>query len=164
MPWDTVAVVKARELAEPYPAVGLHGGAVDAARLLTEDSRPGLIVVDDDFHPVAVLPGSQVLRLLIPGYIRDDPALAGVVDQEFVDHMCDALEHQTVADLLPRDRSPLPVVGPDDSELEVAALMAAQRSPLVAVVDGSGPKAPLIGAITVPLVLAALLPDRITRP
>jgi CBS domain-containing protein len=156
--------VNARELAESYPAVGLHSGAVDAARLLTEEGRPGLIVVDDDFHPVAVLPGSEVLRLLIPGYIRDDPALAGVVDQDFVDHMCDALEGKTVADLLPRDRSPLPVVGPDESELEVAALMAAQRSPLVAVVDGTDTSAPLIGAITVSPVLAALLPDRLTGP
>jgi CBS domain-containing protein len=160
--WDTVAGVNARELAEPYPAVRLHSGAVDAARLLMEEARPGLIVVDDDFHPVAVLPGSQVLRLLIPGYIRDDPNLAGVVDQEFVDHMCDALEGKTVAELLPQERSPLPVVGPDESELEVAALMAAQRSPLVAVVDGSGKSAPLVGAITVSLVLGALLPDRIT--
>ena len=156
--------MNARELAEPYPTVGLHSGAVDAARLLTEEVRPGLIVVDEDFHPVAVLPGAQVLRLLIPGYIRDDRNLAGVVDQEFVDHMCDALEEKTVAELLPRDRSPLPIVGPEESELEVAALMAAQRSPLVAVVDGTGPTAPLIGAITVPLVLAALLPDRIIGP
>ncbi|HEU5038407.1 MAG TPA: CBS domain-containing protein [Nocardioides sp.] len=156
--------MNARELAEPYPAVGLHSLAVDAARLLTEEGRPGLIVVDDAFHPVAVLPGSQVLRLVIPGYIRDDPNLAGVVDQEFVDHMCDALDGKSVADLLPHERSALPVVGPDESELEVAALMAAQRSPLVAVVDGPGKSAPLIGAITVPLVLAALLPDRITGP
>jgi len=158
--------VKARELAEPYPAVGLRSGAVDAARLLTGQGRPGLIVVDDRSHPVAVLPGSQVLRLLIPGYIRDDPNLAGVVDQEFIDHMCDALEGQTVEQLLPQDKSHsrLTVIGPDESELEVAAVMAAQRSPLVAVVDGPGSSAPLIGAITLPVVLRALLPDRITGP
>jgi len=154
--------VKARELAEPYPTVGLQDDAVAAARLLTEEDRPGLIVVDDRGHPVAVLPGWQVLRLVIPGYIRDDPNLAGVVDQEFVDHMCDALLDKTVADLLPKERSRLPVAGPDDTELEVAALMAAERSPIVAVVDGPDASSALVGAITLPVLLRELLPDRIT--
>jgi CBS domain-containing protein len=156
--------VKARALARPYPTVHGKRGAVDAARLLMEEQRPGLIVVDDHDHPVAVLPGSQVLRLVIPGYIRDDPTLAAVVDDDFIDHMCDALEGRTVAELLPKERSPLPVVGPDESVLEVAALMAAERSPIVAVVEGPGTKGALLGAITVPMVLAELLPDRITGP
>lgn len=157
-------MVKARELAQPYPTVRQDRGAVDAARLITEENRLGLVVVDDRDHPVAVLPGSQVLRLIIPGYIRDDRALAGVVDDEFVDQMCDALEGRTVADLLPKDRRRLPVVGPDESALEVAALMAAEHSPLVAVVEGPGTSGPMIGAITLPVVLAALLPQRITGP
>jgi hypothetical protein len=86
--------VKARELAQPYPTVGLHSGAVDAARLLTEEHRQGLIVVDDERHPVAVLPGWQVLRLVIPGYIRDDPNLAGVVDDQFIEQMCRSEERR----------------------------------------------------------------------
>lgn len=156
--------MKARELADSYPVVGLKSGAVDAARLLTEQDRPGLIVVDEAARPVAVLPGSQVLRLLIPGYIRDDRTLAGVVDDDFVEHMCDALEGKSVAELLPKDRRKLPVVGPDESVLEIAALMAAERSPIVAVVEGPGTSGPLLGAITLPTVLRALLPTRITGP
>lgn len=151
--------MKARELAKPYPVVSRGSGAVAAARVLIEEQRPGLVVVDDDQHPVAVLPGSQVLRLLIPGYIRDDRKLAGVVDDEFVEHMCDALHTKTVAEILPPERSRLPVVGPDESVLEVAALMAAERSPIVAVVEGPGTNGALIGAITLQSVLAALLPD-----
>lgn len=157
--------MKARELAKPYPTVGLHSGAVDAARLLTEQDRPGLIVVDDHEHPVAVLPGSQVLRLVIPGYLRDDPRLVGVVDDDFIEHMCDALAEKSVEQLLPKDRAKLPVIGADESLLEVAALMAAERSPIVAVVDDPKSKTgALIGAITLPVVLGALLPERITGP
>ncbi len=156
--------MKARELAEPYPAVRQDRGAVDAARLLTGENRLGLIVVDDRNHPVAVLPGSQVLRLIIPGYIRDDRTLAGVVDDDFVDTMCDALEGRTVADLLPKEKSRLPVVGPDETVLEVAALMAAEHSPIVAVVEGPGTQGALVGAITLPAVLGALLPKKITGP
>ena len=62
--------------------------ALTAARLLTEHNRPGLIVVDDEDHPVAVLPGSQVLRAMIPSYVQDDPTLARVLDEEFADSIC----------------------------------------------------------------------------
>ncbi|GAA1799231.1 CBS domain-containing protein [Nocardioides hankookensis] len=156
--------MQARELAEPYPVVRQDWGAVDAARLITGENRLGLIVVDDRNHPVAVLPGSQVLRLIIPGYIRDDRTLAGVVDDDFVSTMCDALEGRTVADLLPKEKSRLPVVGPDETVLEIAALMAAEHSPIVAVVEGPGSKGALVGAITLPAVLGALLPKQITDP
>jgi CBS domain-containing protein len=154
--------VKARDLAHPYPALNEQSGAVEAARVLAEEQRPGLIVVDDENRPVAVLPGSQVLRLLIPNYIRDDPTLAGVVDDDFVEHMCDALADKTVVELLPKDRKKLPVVAADDTLMEVAAVMAAERSPLVAVVEGPRTKGALVGAITLPVVLGALLPRRIT--
>jgi hypothetical protein len=155
--------VKARDLVRDYPTVGEHSDAVDAARLLTDQDRPGLIVLDEHDHPVAVLPGSQVLRLVIPGYIRDDRTLAGVVDDEFVRHMCDALAGKTVAELLPKDRSKLPVVGGEESLLAVAALMAAERSPIVAVVAGPGTKGPLLGTVTLRTVLTELLPDKITE-
>ena len=49
----------------------------------------------------------------------------------------------------------------DDTVLEVAAVMAADRSPLVAVVDGSSKTAPLVGVVTVGAVLRQLLPDRL---
>ncbi len=156
--------VRARELVEPYPRVGLRDHAVSAARILTEEGRPGLIVVDDRDHPVAVLAAVQVLQLLIPGYLRDDPNLAGVVDQDFIDHMCDALEGTTVQELLPKDRSRLPVAGPDDSVVELAAVMAAERSPLVVITEGTGSTAPLIGVVTVSAVLGELLPGRLTDP
>ena len=50
------------------------------------------------------------------------------------------------------------VLEPDDNVIEIAALMAGNRSPLVAVVDGKGKQASMIGAITVASLLAALLP------
>ncbi len=150
--------MKARDLAVPYPTVRMDTDALTAARLLTEHNRPGLIVVDDDNHPVAVLPGSQVLRAMIPTYIQDDPALARVLDEEFADAICDQLADHTVRELVPKDRPALPVANDDDTVLEIAAMMAANRSPLVAVLDGKGKQAPLLGAVSVHDLLGRLLP------
>jgi CBS domain-containing protein len=59
---------------------------------------------------------------------------------------------------------PDPVGAPDDNVMEIAAQMAGHRSPLVAVVDGKGEQASMIGAITVARLLAELLPARIIDP
>lgn len=154
--------MKAGDLAQPYPTVRLDADAAEAARLLTEHGRPGLIVVDEHDHPVAVLPGPQVLRFLIPDYIQEDPALARVVDQGFIDEICGALEQRTVKELLPTERIRIPIVDPDDNLFEIAGVMASANSPLVAVVEGDAKTGPMIGAITLAPLLGRLLPDRIT--
>jgi CBS domain-containing protein len=151
--------VQAHELAAPYPTVRLDTPARDAARLLAERSLPGLIVVDDNDHPVAILPGSQLLRFVIPTYVQDDPTLARVMDEKHADHICDVLDDKTVQQALPRERTPLPVVAPDDTVLEIEAIMAANRSPLVAVVEERSNTAPMIGAITTAQLLGRLLPE-----
>lgn len=154
----TLDDVKARDLAVPYPTVRMDTDALTAARLLTEHNRPGLIVVDDVGHPQAVLPGSQVLRAMIPSYIQDDPTLARVLDEGFADSICDKLAEHSVRELVPNDRPALPVANDDDTVLEIAAMMAANRSPLVAVLDGNGKHAPLLGAVSIYDLLGRLLP------
>ena len=148
----------ARDLAVPYPTVRMDTDGETAARLLTEHGRPGLIVVDEDNHPLAVLPGSQVLRVLVPTYVQDDPALARVLDEDFADSICDTLAERRVSELVPKDSVPLPVANPDDTVLELAAMMAANRSPLVAVLDGKDKRAALLGAVTISDLLGHLLP------
>jgi CBS domain-containing protein len=154
--------VQARELAVPYPTVTMDTDALTAARLLTEHNRPGLIVVDAQDHPVAVLPGSQVLRVMIPTYVQDDPALARVLDEAFADSMCATLSERKVKELVPKDRPALPVANDDDTVLEIAAMMAANRSPLVAVLDGKGEGASLLGAISIYDLLGSILPSAAT--
>ncbi|HEY3014218.1 MAG TPA: CBS domain-containing protein [Nocardioides sp.] len=150
--------MQAHELAAPYPTVRMDTSALDAARLIVDLARPGLIVVDANEHPIAILPNSQVLRVMIPGYVQDDPTLARVLDEAYADQISDVLSQRTVADMLPRDRVTLPVVAPDDTALEIAAIMAANRSPIVAVVEERSKTAPMLGAITVSILLGRLLP------
>jgi CBS domain-containing protein len=145
----------ARELARPFPAVELDSSALEAARLLAERRLPGLIVLGSDGLPHTVLPGSQVLRFLVPAYVQDDPALARAFDEKSADQLCAKLRDQTVRDLLPKkpDRLELPWVEPDATAVEIAAQMAGMRSPIVAVVD----EGELLGAITISALLDHLL-------
>ncbi|WP_164842736.1 CBS domain-containing protein [Actinoplanes solisilvae] len=109
--------------------------AREAARVLAGQDLPGLIVVDGKGRPVTVLVGTQVLRMAMPSYCLDDPALARVIDEAAADVILKGIGDRTVADLLPRDRRELPAVSPRATLLEVAAVMARSATPLVAVVD-----------------------------
>jgi CBS domain-containing protein len=146
--------MRARDLAAPFPTVRADTPAIEAARLLAGQNLPGLIVVDDAGRPKTILPGTQVLRMAIPTYCQDDPALARVIDEAAADVFLRGVGDRTVAELLPRERRELPVVDPDATVLEVAAVMARSRSPLVAVAEKNQP---LIGAITLDAMLDRML-------
>jgi predicted transcriptional regulator len=146
--------VRASDLVSSYPTVRPDTPVLAAARLLAGQHLPGLIVTDDQEIPVTILPGTQVLRLAVPRYCQHDPALAGVVDEATADVFLRQLGDRTVAETLPAEHRELPVVNPDATVLEVAALMARAHTPLVAVVDPSGA---LRGAITLDALLDRVL-------
>ena len=154
--------MRARELAEPFPVVTLESDALEAARLMADRRLPGLIVCSADGRPYTVLPGSQVLRFIIPGYVQEDLALARVYDEQASDELLGRLTESAVRDVLPRERDvdELPIVDHDATTIEVAAVMARMHSPLVAVVDGDE----VLGAITVSRLLAHLLPTTSAQP
>ena len=150
----------AADLAEPFPVVHLDDDALSATQALAREGLPGLVVVDDDGHPLVVLPGSQVLRFALPEYLEEDPRLARMYSEGEADAFCAALAGKTVRELMPskqflpkhdRDR---PVVGADDTLIEVASQMSRQHSPVVAVVDDSQT---VVGVITVHRLLGAAL-------
>lgn len=133
--------------------VTLSTPALEAARLLADQDLPGLIVLDDNGVPSTILPGTQVLRMAVPAYCQDDPALARVVDEKHADLFLKALDDKSVRQLLPEQPKELPVVDGDATALEVAAVMARMRSPVVAVLAGTR----LIGAITLDSLLDRML-------
>ncbi|MEV0430948.1 CBS domain-containing protein [Micromonospora sp. NPDC050495] len=146
--------MRARDLAVPLPTITLATSVLEAARLLAGHNLPGLIVVDERGCPITVLPGTQVLRLVIPGYCREDPTLARMIDEPSADVFLRGAEGRTVADLLPPEHPEPPVVDPQATALEIAAVMAQKRSPLVAV---AAPRAPMIGGITLDALLDRML-------
>ncbi|GAA4919062.1 CBS domain-containing protein [Nonomuraea thailandensis] len=141
--------MRARELAVDFPTVTLDTPALEAAKLLADRDLPGLILVDEAGRPHSILPGTQVLRLAVPAYCQDDPALARVVDEAHADRFLHRLGGRTVRECLPEQPRELPVTDAKATVLELAALMARTRSPLVAVVDEEG----LVGAVTLQSLL-----------
>jgi CBS domain-containing protein len=136
-------MMRARDLMVPSPAVSLDSPVIDAANLMIESKLPGLIVLDERGTPYSILSGTQVLRLAIPQYCQEDPALARVIDEAHADRFAEALSHRTVRQVLPDRPSELPIADPDATLLELAALMARTRCPLVAIVE----KGRLLGAV-----------------
>ena len=131
----------------------MDSGALDAARLLAEHRLPGIVVTDKSGRPYAVLPASQVVRFIVPGYVQDDPSLAGVLNESMADRCAEKLGGKKVRDVLPEHLLDVPTVDADDTIVEVAAIMARHRSPLLAVVKNGE----LLGVITASRLLEAAL-------
>lgn len=144
----------AEEIAEDFPVVTVDSDALGAARLLAEHRLHGIVVTDNSGKPYAVLPASQVVRFIVPGYVQDDPALAGVLNESVADRAADKLSGKTVGDVLPEHLREVPPADADDTIIQVATVMARLHSPLIAVVkDGT-----LHGVITASRLLSAALP------
>ncbi len=147
--------MRAGEIAEQYPVVGVDVPALEAVRLIGRDRLPGLVVTETDGTPKAVLPASQIVRYMVPDYVQRDPSLARVVSEKAADKIAARLRTATVGDLLPERVQELPVLQADDTVLELAAVMARLRSPLCAVVA----EGRIIGVVT-----AAHLLELVCRP
>ena len=139
-------------MAEDYPVLTMESDALEAAQLLAEHRLPGLVVTDHD-RPRSILPASQVVRFLVPGYVQDDPSLARVLDESMADQVAKSLGGKSVGDLVEHGTPELAVVNSDDTIIEVAAIMARLRCPLAAVMRDDQ----LIGVITASRLLQVAL-------
>lgn len=144
--------MRARELAVKVPPVRVGDPVTRAVQVMVDEKLPGLVVVDQDDSPRFVLPGSQVLKLMVSQY-SGDSALARTVDEAHADQFWVDLGARTVGDCVAPDQARLMQVREDATVLEVAIVMSRLRAPLVAVVDERGR---LTGCITLNGLLTAV--------
>lgn len=145
--------MQAHEIAMMPPTVRMGDSVTKAVQLMVVNRLPGLVVTDESDCPIAVLPGTQVLRLAIPGSFQDEPALVRAVDEVHADLFWHGPDNLTVRDCLPRPVAKPATVAPEATLLEIATVMAMKRSPLVALVDRDGR---LTGAVTLERLLTSL--------
>jgi len=147
--------MRASDLAVDYPSIDESAAATEAVQMIGVEHRPAVLVLSDG-RPKTVLPGSQVLNFLIPGYLQEDPSLVKVYGEKASDACAARLAGKTVADMLPpKDKRPqMPSVTKEATVMECAAVMASLHSPLLVVIDDDGA---LIGAITASQLLSVLV-------
>ncbi len=147
-------MMRARDLAVPYPLVAADAPAAEAARLLAEEEVDA-VFVDRQGRLQGVLSDIGLLTRLLPGYIIEDPTLAQVLEEDASSLLWRRLEGHRVEELLPRrgHGGEVPHVDGNATLMQVAAVMAAARAPIVAVRDGER----LIGGITSSALLSRLL-------
>jgi CBS domain-containing protein len=144
--------MRARDLAVPYPLLPADAPAAEAARLLAEEPIDA-VFVERHGQLQGVVSDIGLLVRMLPGYIIEDPKLAQVMEEGAADLLWRRLEGHTAGELLVKKGSEVPQVDGDATLMEVAAVMAGARAPMVAVRQGDR----LIGGITSSALLTRLL-------
>jgi hypothetical protein len=145
--------MRARDLAVPYPVLPADAPAAEAARLLAEEEVDA-VFVDRQGQLQGVVSDIGLLVRLLPGYVIEDPTLAQVMEEGATDLLWRRLEGHRVEELLPRAASgEEPQVDGDATQMQVAAVMAGARAPMVA----GRQRGRLIGGITSSALLSRLL-------
>lgn len=145
--------MRARELARPFPVLPLDAPATEVGRLLAAESV-GVVFLAD---PAGALDGAvtdtRLLWFLLPAYLHQDPALAGVLEEAAAERLRDRLDGRTAGDLLATAHRDIPEADGDANLVEVAALLCRTRAPVAAVREAGR----LLGGITTSALLAHLL-------
>jgi predicted transcriptional regulator len=152
-------MVKAGELAQSLPTVSVDDSALEAAQLIVANQLPGIAVLSAKGEPVTVLAASDVLSAVVPAPIREDPSLAGVLDERSADLCAGDLARRRVGELIrpERHRVELASVEPDATVVECAAVMARSRSPLLLVAAQGKRGDRVLGLLTASHLLEVLL-------
>jgi CBS domain-containing protein len=149
--------VRAADLQVALPVVRRETTAVEAGRLIAEGGLVGLVIANNAGVPSSILSAVDVLQLMLPDYIIDDPSLSSVFDETGAGELWDRLDERTIGELLDDDgvtvRRML-TIEPDDTLVEVAARMVDGRTQ-IARVTGSPNDAPMF--VTLPSVISAIL-------
>jgi len=152
--------VKAADLAERVPLVTRDTTAVDAAGILAGQRGGGLVLADAAGVPVALIAGTDLLRLVVPRYVLDDPRLAHVYDEAGAAELVARLGDHRLGELLDSGdvaRRELPSVLPEDTLIEIAALMVESRSPVVLVRDRRREGGRYHGVVTLATLMSTIL-------
>lgn len=147
----------ASDIAIPLPIVDRTTPALKAAKLIAASDVGGLIVANPDGKPVMVVATVDILRLLLPSYLREDMSLAAVVDEKGAEEMWTNAASRTLGELIDDDAVRMPdlvTVDADATIVEIAAVMADSRARIV-LVRGEGDAKPTF--VTLPAVMSAIV-------
>lgn len=135
--------MRARQLACDLPAVHPAQTVDSVVAALCAEHRPGVLVVGDAGTVQGAVSVDDLIGLLVPGPVRESPALSRAYDERNADQAVASLRSRRLQDALP-DPTPPPQVPGDATVVEIATAMRRARCPFALVTDGGR----VTGAVT----------------
>lgn len=145
--------MRAADVVETLPSAGLDDALLPALRMVSQRGLPGLVVVDEHGEVVTCLSSVDLVRLVLPRYLHDEPGLARVFGEEYADRMCAKLVDTPVRAVVDEAVNRIPVARPQATAAELVELMARRNCALVLVRNDNGGT---LGVVTANRLLAVL--------
>lgn len=125
--------MRASDVVQTLPAARLSDAVLPAMRSVARRELPGLVVVDEQDRVVACVSLTDLVRLVLPRYLRDEPCLARTFGEAHADRVAEGLAGAVVRDVVGQVPERIPVVRADATLVELAETMSRQRCALVMV-------------------------------
>lgn len=145
--------MRAKDLMGPVRVVRPEDPAGELVRAFQDPDVRAVAVVTQVGEFVGAMSDEDMLSAILPSYLLDDAALAGVVEENAAAKLHRRLEGRRVKDLVEATRREHPLVSPEDTLIEVAVAMCRSSDPAVLVVA----EGKVLGVIPVEVLLPALL-------
>jgi CBS-domain-containing membrane protein len=152
----------AADVVETIPTARPDDEVLSAVRMVCRQGLPRLVVADERGDLVGCLSSIDLLRLVLPRYLQEDPGLARVVDEEHAEGIAAALAGTSVRDVIGtsvRDviggaTNRVPWVRSRATVVEIAEQMVLRSCPIVLVTGDDGA---MLGIVTANRLLGLLM-------
>jgi CBS domain containing-hemolysin-like protein len=128
----------AADVTETLPTARPSDDVLSAVRMVTQHHLPGLVVADELGEVVGCMSSVDLLGLVLPRYVQEEPGLVRVFDEGHADRIAAALVGIRVADVVGECSARIPIVRPRATVIELAELMAERSCPLAVVARERG--------------------------
>jgi CBS domain-containing protein len=145
--------VRARDIMQPARVVGPDDPAEELVRAFEDPDLLAVAVVGAPGSRPALITNEDFLYALLPSYVIEDQALAGVLEEDVGDTLRQRIEGKRVRDVVNTARRVQTPVDADDTLVEVAVAMVRSGDPAALVVEGDR----VAGVISVDALVPALL-------
>ena len=148
--------MRASDVMRPVAVFQADDPAEDLVRAFARPTLRAVAVVSTEGNLVGLVTDEDLLQALLPPYVRDDPVLARILEEEAAWELCRHLEGKFVKNVLNVRGGNQTSVSPNDPLIQVISVMSQTGAPAVLVVVDDL----VLGMVTVDDVLPALLSGR----
>jgi CBS domain-containing protein len=143
----------AAEVAQSLPVAHLDDTAMSAVQVVVAQGVPGLVVTDEADQVVACVSAVDLLRLVLPDYLRGRPCLSRVIEEDVADRIAARLTDVPLRQVVTETEGGVPEARAEATLVELAELMGRRGCALALVRADTGGAH---GVVTVHRLLEAL--------